>query len=391
MTTNLPQPHTFLRDIAQKLLQKADKSKGQRNVRLKLDEKIVPALYHLTDGEAVRFHQLLVEELAASGWVRLHLSPAREFAGFLERSPMLELIDFAALASWANFESRKEAWDRQLLSYLHAAQARYVDDRRESLVGYLSRSPLLALQGLSHEEALTCIEHLAMLCQSGVRLPLRELSASIFHGRSKVLDNRGELLRILGASEGQFYEPPIQLLVSAPVDFRQVLFIENLVTFERMADVEDERWEKTALVFASGFRGSARRLRTQEGSSIYVRTKGRPEASCSAEALSQWLYGEDVIPVSFFGDLDFSGMSILCGLREVFPGALAWRPGYQRLAQLLCMGGGHLPDMADKEGQVDAGATGCAFSDQVLGPLMRATGRFVDQEAFTVSGCPEIA
>jgi hypothetical protein len=67
-------------------------------------------------------------------------------------------------------------------------------------------------------------------------MPLREVSANVFHERSKVLDNREELLRVLGAGEGQFYESPVQLLVSAPDSIGFALFVENLVTFERMAD-----------------------------------------------------------------------------------------------------------------------------------------------------------
>ncbi|HKR45813.1 MAG TPA: hypothetical protein VJU59_40160 [Paraburkholderia sp.] len=385
MTTNPPQAHAFLLDVAWKLLQKADRATGERNVRLRLDEKTVPSLYQLTDGDALRLHELLIEELAASGWIRLHMSPQREFAGFLERAPVLELLDFASLASWAKFESRKEAWDRQLLGYLNRVPENSLGVYRDALIGYFARNPLPALQGLPHEEVLSCVVELASVCQSAIRLPLRELSAKIFHGRSKVLDNRGELLRLLGASDGQFYEPPVQLLTSAPPDFTQALFVENLVTFERMADTEDARWRGIALVFASGFRGSARRLRKPDGSTIYIRARRGGGTDASPAALSRWLYDGDAIPVRFFGDLDYSGINILSSLREVFPSTQAWRPGYQYLAQLLCMGGGHLPDMADKEGQVEGVATGCDFSDKVLVPLMRATGRFVDQEAFVVA------
>ena len=65
---------------------------------------------------------------------------------------------------------------------------------------------------------------------------MREASARAFHGRSKVLDSRDELLRLLGAAPGQFWEAPIQLLVDIPPAFDEALFVENLVTFERMAD-----------------------------------------------------------------------------------------------------------------------------------------------------------
>ncbi|WP_429354582.1 hypothetical protein [Paraburkholderia sp. 32] len=376
----------FLLEIANKLLLKADRSVGERNVRLRLDEKTVPKLFRLYDGEAIRVHQLLIEELARTGWIKLHLSPEREFSGFLERTPMLELVDFAGLASWASFQSRKDTWDRQLLAFLRRVPDAELAGRRDALIEYLSRNPLPALQGLSHDDALACIKRLAALCGSTISLPLRELSALVFHARSKVLDNRVELLKLLGAEDGQFYEGPVQLLVAAPRDFTHVVFVENLVTFERMADENDPRWCGAALVFASGFKGSARRLRSRRGSAIYFRTRAESDDSSVCNRFSRWLYGDRDFPVSFFGDLDFAGMGILRSLRDVFPGAGAWLPGYHYLAQVLCLGGGHLPEMADKDGQIGGITTGCDFSDAVLMPLMSRTGRFVDQEAFVVSG-----
>jgi hypothetical protein len=62
-----------------------------------------------------------------------------------------------------------------------------------------------------------------------------------------------------GRSPGQFFESPIQLLLALPGDesFADVLFIENLVTFERMADARAPAWDRSLLVYAAGFRGSA--------------------------------------------------------------------------------------------------------------------------------------
>ena len=94
---------------------------------------------------------------------------------------------------------------------------------------------------------------------------LREASARVFHGRSKVLDSRDELLRLLGAKPGQFWDAPIQLLVDIPATFDEALFVENLVTFERMADVRQPHWAHSLLIYAAGFKGSARRLRHRNG------------------------------------------------------------------------------------------------------------------------------
>lgn len=375
-----PEPHPFLTRVATLLLEKADRSRGEANVRLKLDRKVLPELYGSVDGDTLRLHEMLLSELVASGWVTLHLTKAREFQSFTDRSPTLELLDFDTLAAWADYETRDAAWSRQFLASLRQTPVELFEPGRRELFDYLARSPVWSLEGLEFSQAVGCLLELQGLCLSGVSLPLREASARIFQGRSKVLDSRQELLRLLGAKEGQFTEPPVQLLVAMPERFDHVLFVENLVTFERMADNRQPTWERAALAYAAGFKGSARRLRSPRGSRLYFRA-WKQAAGAVGEAVEAWLYGRSELPVHFFGDLDYAGLQILSGIREGFPDAQAWQPGYGQLAELLRAGGGHLPEAADKEGQMDPGPSGCTYADGVLLPLIRSTGRFVDQEA----------
>lgn len=374
-----PQSHPFLLRVSRSLLEKADRSRGEANVRLRLDEKVAPELYASVDEEELRLLEMLLSELEASGWVSLRIARRRDFQSFIERNPTLELLDFNELASWAAFQSRHLAWDRRFLAHLRATPEHVFGNARNQLLDYLSRSPLWALEALPLETAEACLVTLQDRCRGADGLALRELSAQVFQGRSKVLDNRYELLRILGASEGIFSEAPVQLLVAAPSNFEQVIFVENLVTFEHMADEVRQTWRNSLLVYASGFKGGARRLRSFAGSRLYFR--GNSQTNVSSEAVRNWLYGAHEMPVFFFGDLDYSGMQILASLHEAFPNAQAWRPGYEVLASLLRNGGGHTPDSADKEGQTDPGVTDCLYADQALSPLMRQTGRFVDQEA----------
>jgi len=380
----VPEPHPFLARIATVLLEKADRSRGQANVRLKLDRKVLPELYGSVDGDMLRLHEMLLHELVASGLVTLHLTKAREFQSFIDRSPTLELLDFDALAAWAGYETRDAAWSRQFMAHLWQTPAELFEPGRRGLFDYLGRSPLWALEGLEFAQAVGCLLELRELCVSGVSLPLREASARIFQGRSKVLDSRLELLRLLGAKDEQFTEAPVQLLVAVPERLDHVLFVENLVTFERMADNRHPSWEKAALAYAAGFKGSARRLRTPGGSRLYFRAGELAIAAAAGEAVAAWLYGRSELPVYFFGDLDYAGLQILSGIREGFPGAQAWQPGYEQLAEVLRVGGGHLPETADKERQVMPGLVGCAYADEVLHPLIRSTGRFVDQEALSL-------
>lgn len=383
-----PPRDPMLLRLVKRLLARADHADEIRAARLRLDARELPELHGQVEAEAVRRVELLLHELAATGWVRLELGPQRAFAGFADRNPRLALVEFDALARWAGYQPLADRWQRRLLACLERDWPDAGDGTRKALVDYLGRNPLPALSTLPADEAVRCLHALRELCLSGLSMPLREASARAFHGHSKVLDARDELLRLMGASPGQFREAPIQLLVDVPTTFDAALFIENLVTFERMADKRLPDWQDSLLVYAAGFKGSARRLRHREGCRVYLRA-GRgdtiglaPSASTGVAAVGGWLFDRIELPVRFFGDLDYAGLQILASLREVFPDAGAWRPGYAALSAIVAAGGGHAPAVANKGGQVDPGRTGCPYADDVLLPQLRAAGRFVDQEAF---------
>lgn len=377
--------HPFLQRLATRLLAKAERSTGSGPCRLKLDRREAPELHGQTDAEEVQRRVMLLQDLCATGWVSLILAPPREFAGFADRNPQLELQDFDALAAWAGYTPQAMRWQRQWLDFLAARWSEpgaSATPEPQALLDYLARNPLLALHDLPMAEAARCLEALHALCASGLALPLREASAQVFQGRSKVLDSREELLRLLGAAPGQFPEAPIQLLVDFQSAFDAVLFIENLVTFERLADLRQPAWQRCLLVYAAGFKGSAQRLRSRQGCRLYVRASSSG-GDGNLRAVEDWLFGAAELPVYFFGDLDYAGMQILGSLRTVFANAQAWIPGYSVLADALERGDGHVPGLAAKDLQTDPGHTGCAYADRRLLPLMRHHGRFMDQEAFS--------
>lgn len=218
---------------------------------------------------------------------------------------------------------------------------------------------------------------------------LREASSKLFWGMSKVLDKRQALVcAVLGVSECPFPESPVQLQVFLPTALPTgVLFIENAMTFEQTLRRPTAVTEGLVLAYASGFRGSAQRLRTTTGSSLYYSAKGDPTPAMRAN-FEAWLYqappSSERLPSYFWGDLDFAGMRILSAMRSSFPGTEAWRPGYLPMLQALEAGAGHSPEAADKQGQRVLLHTGCAFADKELIPVVVRTGQFVDQEAF----CP---
>lgn len=388
-------PHPFLQRLARLLLAKAERTSSQGPVRLTLDTKSAPELYVQTDAEQMQLWLMLLDDLCSTHWVAMRLNPPRDFATFTDRNPKLELLNFEALAVWAGYTPQALRWQCQWLAHLTEHWSKpgaLTPANSQGVLDYLTRSPLTALEGLTLDDAARSLDALYALCLSGRKLPLREASAQAFQGRSKVLDSREELLRLMGAMPKQFQEMPIQLLVALPdmaQPFNNVLFIENLVTFERMADHRALEWADSLLVFAAGFKGSAKRLRSREGCTLFVRMSPRFRCTESAipslhsnnlQAAEDWLFVVSEIPVRFFGDLDYAGMQILLSLRTVFPLATAWKPGYSRLAHALETGQGHAPEQAFKELQLDPGQTGCAYMDQHLLPLLRQHQRFIDQE-----------
>lgn len=382
-----PTSHPLLIRMAHALLRKAERSQGERGVSLRLDALALPELHQAATSDALAHIGLLLDQLKQTGWVDLRLKKAQPFQTLADRDPTLVLLDAAALAAWSGFTPSPPRWNRQLVEALRLPGVLQVPDA-PALLDYLLRSPLPWFEHQTHAACALALNALTRECGSGQALYLRELSARHFHGHSKVLDNREELLRLLGGSEGQFLEAPIQLLVSLPPEqgvlppLTEVIFIENLVSFERMAQARQGDWAHVALAYASGFKGAARRLRTRQGSSLYWRDGSGPQAT---HAFARWLYGTHAtdqasIQVRFYGDLDFSGMHILSQLRQSFPDCQAWQPGYASLLQQLEGPQGHAPSAAAKEGQVDPGTTGCPFADDILLPALRQSGRCVDQE-----------
>jgi hypothetical protein len=221
---------------------------------------------------------------------------------------------------------------------------------------------------------------------AGTPLMLREVSSKLFWGMSKVLDNRtGLVAALMGTDECPFPESPIQLQVYLPSGgFSGVLFIENQMSFEQAVRSTTSAFGKLALVYASGFKGSAARLRSSETVSLYFSHKGELGGD-RADYFESWLFSKNIVlPVHFWGDLDWSGMRILAAMRKNFPEMQAWEPGYSPMLKSLLQGHGHSPEAADKRGQKPLDATDCAYADSHLLTALRAQDKFVDQEQFTL-------
>jgi hypothetical protein len=212
-----------------------------------------------------------------------------------------------------------------------------------------------------------------------VPMTLRQLSATLFWGDSKILDDRGELVVAL-LPRLEIRDRVLVIAVHLPARCRGVLFVENQDTYTAAAaSATSPDARELAVVYAAGFRGTAARVRSRSGAMLHFAGAGLRQL---AQDFETWWYddGPSFGPCWFWGDLDFAGMQILKLLRMRFPGLSAWRPGYEPMVAKLRSGGGYRDAVGDSRGQVDPGATGCDFADRELLPAIREHGRR-DQEA----------
>lgn len=342
-----------------------------------LGERTWPALYKATresEKEALWAH---VQELVRWGWVLVRPECAARSTSGYAASPRISVVNVIAVREVVGRVQRKksaaECWREAVFAGLKASS-----ETKETVSGYCIDMPDRTMV-----EIVERLNELPGLADKP--LLLREVSSQLFWGMSKVLDNRqGLVAAVLGVTECPFPDSPIQLQVYLPHERCQgVLFIENLMTFERAARSESTAFEGLALVYASGFKGSAQRLRTLDGCSLFYSSRGGLSQGIR-DGFEMWLFGTSGAPAFFWGDLDWSGVRILTAMRTNFPNLTAWQPGYQRMLNVLRDGKGHSPEAADKVGQFPIASTGCAFTDGQLLPALREHERFVDQEAIVL-------
>ena len=368
--------NTGVRQLLHLIVDRLDRAnaKGQTVVRpLRLDEKSFPALYkaeYESDKEQLWAY---VEQIASHGWLRIKLDTARAGKAHYERNPRIDVTDEQSIriatGRMARRQSQSELWRKAVFEHLIAS-----DNVREIVSRFLINVP-----GKNPEEIVRQMNGLKDWADEP--LLLREVSARLFWGLSKILDGRHALVAaILEADDCPFPDMPVHLQAFLPPSgFGGVLFIENLATFEQATRDSTGKFAELALIFASGFKGSAKRLRSVGGSSVYFAAHGTL-ANEARSKFETWLYAGNEIPCWFWGDLDYSGMAIIQSLRATFDNLQAWERGYTPMLTALNAGQGHDPEEAGKSAQRPVAATGCQYTDMMLIPALQLTKRFVDQE-----------
>jgi hypothetical protein len=264
-------------------------------------------------------------------------------------------------------------WNAPAALVWRRAIERYADSFHDAGAALLPQR--IVIENRSAEDIVAALAGAAKLTMP---MTLRQLSATVFWGNSKILDDRGELVAAL-LPHLEIRDRTLVMAVHLPRECRGVLFIENQDTYTTAAAGTPVEARELALVFAAGFRGSAARVRSRSGSLLHYAGTGRLEF---AERFDSWWYDNGPAFGSswFWGDLDFAGMHILKTLRDRFEGLSAWVPGYESMLVQLQMRGGYGARIDDAKGQVDPILTGCPYADSALLPAIRRYGQ-LDQES----------
>lgn len=342
---------------------------------LALSNRTWPALYDASRESTKEHLWEHVTSMCDWGWLSISPANARRSASGYSFAPRLSVVDVAAVRAATGRTERLKSADERWREAVEVAL-----DAPAPVKQAVSEFRV-ELPGHSMVEVVERLNRLPSL--RGRSMLLREVSSHLFWGMSKVLDGRQALVAaLLQEDDCPFAELPVQLQVwLPPTGYSGVLFIENAASFEKAIRSGSNSFQHMAIVYAAGFKAGAQRLRVPGGASVFY--SGSGDLSDRARGnFEDWLFqrlGEHA--PYFWGDLDFSGMRILCALRCTFSAMSAWQPGYRPMLDSLRAGGGHLPGAADKLGQRPVERTGCPFADAELLPTLHATGRFIDQEA----------
>lgn len=374
--------HRVVQAILHRLVDYVDRTPVEERTRppgFRINPDSVPDLFSPPAPGDDAYIWGLIRKLKELGWIRLKVGRVRPGVAEYETEPYVSLVP------------EKETDVRALLNR-HERPVPYAERWREALLHVQEHVPgsierfaaqPIRIPGREPDEIIEQLVKMISLGSSG--LYLREVSARLFWGLSKVLDNRDDAIAaLLGVPECPFAERSIIVHAHMETLPSGVLFIENETSYAAACREHYSARYDLALVFASGFRSTATRLRAPGGSSVYF-----SEQSLRVDGAAPWflerLRENRETEYFFWGDLDFAGMSILKSLRESFPRAMAWQKGYQPMLESLQEGGGHVPTEASKQGQQDPGNTGCEYADTELLPTIRGMGRFIDQEAFLLA------
>lgn len=359
-----------IKNILIQVLDKADsKPLSQRTNRLSfpVDSKYFPELFYPQNPGDDEMLEEAISELCRYGLFELKCAAKKKYLPLIRKNAKLyfnaEFED--EIRIFYSRPVKNDKWKSALEAYpFKSTKAKDI----------LSRP--ITIPGKSHEDIIRRFDDWSM--QENHIGTARQESARCFWGMSKVFDNRDDIIQAFSLKEA-----PVMLNVYAfSEEISKVLFIENLDTFVAAIESGNPIFSNTVIIYSSGYKASAKKIRDRRGSRMFF------EMDCcfsdkGKHKFLSWFYRESREDVEsfFWGDLDYSGIGILIALRERFPDIAAWEPGYRQMVTMQQDDGGHTPEMAKKEKQVQpCKKTGIKYVDDILLQTLNQYKTFMDQE-----------
>lgn len=289
---------------------------------------------------------------------------------YIEQPCIQQLMD------WLGYEidDSLSVWQQDVDEYLTS------DEPDNFELGFLKSRPV-KFHGKTNVDVIQQLNLLAK--ETAVDKTLRELSAKYFWGDSKFLESLSADWLCKALPHLSVEDRKIQVNFFLPQYYDRVLFVENLDSYDQLMRKQPASIQHFAIVYASGFRLSAARIREVNGVSMHQSLIS--EGVC--ESFVNYWFDKNAAPMPcfFWGDFDFSAMGILKSLRSHFPTMQLWQPGYQAMKQQLDAGRGHTVSLRDKQAQNDPLITGCDYADNIILPMLRKCQFCYDQEGIDLS------
>jgi len=340
-----------------------------------LNDKTIPDLFVI--GDAADLTWGLLKTLLHKPYVIF------EYKENKKRNPLDPEYSYARLVFNPGAENLLRFWlNRPAAESELDAWKRCVDENKDNFPGDISRlrANKISVPGKNAQQIIYGFLEIRKYIKEV--LSLRNLSARCFWQDSKFLDKKEDLLCELYPQLNVVLRP-VLVNVYIPEKVEGIVFIENQDSYTQGVMGRPDSLKNMALVYSAGFALSAQRIRQREGASLHFHNKSFEKYK--QHFADYWYEVSDAawpinFQVYFWGDLDFSGMSILASLKKRFLSIEAWKPGYRPMLELLISGAGHSPELATKQEQGDVGTTGCDYADEKLLPVLREKMHFVDQE-----------
>lgn len=355
--------------------------------------KLIPELFDYANAESEYLWSLIDLELHQKHKIIDHIK-YRKVALHAEK------YEKAILYFNANSEDLVRGWLQRPHRLPYPLQWREALNEHPHFARTLLQHPL-DIKGLTAAEIIAgfmrAYDELNRLDKASTKISLRGLSARCFWGDSKFLEQRRELIESIFDAAYRVIIPRARMLSAyVPPQLRELIFVENFDSFLSTVQAikNTPKKEFTAIVYSSGYLGSASTIREQ-GHSQFVTINSVDKSVL--EAFQRWWFSADdtviktnndeknntetnAVKSYFWGDFDYEGMRILKALRKNFPTTTAWKIGYDLILKYHAQGLGHSPELAGKELQKNPECCNCEYADHTLIPKLIKSQRFIDQE-----------